>query len=76
MADDNSNDDGVGLTHFLVKWGEWKEIRFITTKELQVTLMKVLKKTEILDFGHRLGFGSIQFFKWFIWSLQVYICKY
>ena len=23
------------------------------------TLMKVLKKTEILDFGHRLGFGSI-----------------
>jgi hypothetical protein len=56
--DDNSNDDDLGLTHFLFGWGEWKDIYGITTKEIQVVLKSALKKTEKLDFEHRLGFGS------------------
>ena len=56
--DDNSNEDSLGLTHFMCGWGEWKDIYSITTKEMQAVLKVALKKTEKLDFEHRLGFSS------------------
>ena len=40
------------------KWGDWKHLEAATTKELQVILKLALKKTEALDFAHRLGYQN------------------
>ena len=42
--DENSNDEGIGVTHTLTKWGEWKDITKCTTKEIQVALKVSQKK--------------------------------
>jgi exonuclease III len=56
--DENSNNDSSGMSHLLYKWGEWRDINCITTKELQVMLKRALNKIDKLDFSHRLGYET------------------
>ena len=37
--DENSNDEGIGVTHILTNRGEWKDITKCTTKEILTRLM-------------------------------------
>jgi zinc-binding in reverse transcriptase len=56
--DENVNRDSMGLSHILMRNGNWKEIDKITTKELQWTLKSALGKIESQDFCRKLGIDS------------------
>ena len=44
--------------------GEWKDMAKFTAKEIQVALKVSQRKTELLDFEHRLGFDKYGNVSW------------
>ena len=53
--DENSMNDSLGLTHFMLKPGKWKDIHKLSAKELQLSLKKAMNKITPLNIEERIG---------------------
>jgi hypothetical protein len=54
--DENKNTETEEITNIFLNGEKWYEIQAVTTKELQWTLKKCLKKIETLEVEHKHGF--------------------
>ena len=52
---EDENDDSQGLTQYLDQNREWKQLQVVTTREMQLTLKKVMNKIDVKTFDQRLG---------------------
>ena len=56
--DEDSNDDSQGLTWYLGAKREWEELKYVTTKNMQLTLKVAMKKIETQNLDQRLGLNN------------------
>jgi hypothetical protein len=53
--DPDDNDVSGGMTHYLDHRRTWRELRLVTTKDMQLTLKNIMGKVEVQSFDQRLG---------------------